>query len=102
MSAVEQEIPIAVLIMNNSALGWVLHGSRNPVAATFRDYDLAAVARSLGCDGAQIASLEELREALGQIGGLNRPLVIDVPTSLETSFKTVAQSVDRKRVETGY
>jgi acetolactate synthase I/II/III large subunit len=102
MSAVEQNLPIGVVVMNNSALGWVLHGSRNPVGAVLRDFDLAAIASSLGCDGVRVASLDELRDALRRLSGLSRPLVIDVPTSLETSFKTVLQTIDRQRSETGY
>jgi acetolactate synthase I/II/III large subunit len=102
MSAVEQSLPIGVLVMNNSALGWVLHGSRNPVGAILRDFDLASIATSLGCDGVRVESLDELTDSLRRVGGLSRPLVIDVPTSLETSFKTVLQNIGRERSETGY
>ncbi len=102
MSALEQELPIGVLVLNNSALGWVLHGSRNPVAAEFRDFDLAAVARSLGCDGVRIGSVADLQDALGRLSELTRPFVIDVPTSLDVSYKDVLQSIDPQRFETGY
>jgi acetolactate synthase-1/2/3 large subunit len=102
MSAVEQDLPIGVLVMNNSALGWVLHGSRNPVGAILRHFDLSAIASSIGCDGVRVNSLDQLSEALMGISGLSLPLVIEVPTSLETSFKTVLQTIDRKRSETGY
>src|SRR5690606_1154444 len=43
MSAVEQHLPIAVVILNNRALGWVLHGmGEKVVAAEFADFDHAA------------------------------------------------------------
>jgi acetolactate synthase-1/2/3 large subunit len=92
MTAVQENIPIAVVVFNNGALGWVLHGmGREAVAASFADFDHAGIARSLGCDGVKIASTDDLRTALKSIPDLSRPLVIDVPTSLSTSFKDVAQ-----------
>jgi acetolactate synthase-1/2/3 large subunit len=92
MTAVQENIPIAVVVFNNGALGWVLHGmGREAVAASFADFDHAGIARSVGCDGVKVAGAEDLRTALKSITDLSRPLVIDVPTSLSTSFKDVAQ-----------
>ena len=50
MTAIEQDIPIIVVVFNNHALGWVLHGS-GPFAAEFNDFDHAAIARAMGCRG---------------------------------------------------
>jgi acetolactate synthase-1/2/3 large subunit len=95
MTAVQENIPIAVLVFNNGALGWVLHGmGREAVAASFADFDHAEIARSLGCDGVRVATSDDLRMALKSVSGLSRPLVIDVPTSLATSFQDVAQTFD--------
>jgi acetolactate synthase-1/2/3 large subunit len=65
---------------------------REAVAASFADFDHAEIARSLGCDGIKVNSVDDLRTALKSVVDLSRPLVIDVPTSLSTSFKDVAQS----------
>ena len=93
MTAVQEALPIGVLVFNNEALGWVLHGmGEKAVAAHFAPFDHAAVARSIGCDGVRIASVSELRDVLKRLNGLTRPLVIDVPTSLATSFRDVAQA----------
>jgi acetolactate synthase-1/2/3 large subunit len=95
MTAIQENIPVAVVVFNNGALGWVLHGmGREAVAASFSDFDHAGIARSLGCDGVTVASADDLRMALKSVVGLPRPLVIDVPTSLSTSFKDVAQRFD--------
>jgi acetolactate synthase I/II/III large subunit len=92
MTAVQENIPIAVVVFNNGALGWVLHGmGREAVAASFADFDHAEIARSLGCDGVKATSADDLRMALKSVMELRRPLVIDVPTSLSTSFMDVAQ-----------
>jgi acetolactate synthase-1/2/3 large subunit len=92
MSAVQESIPIAVLVFNNAALGWVLHGmGSRAVAASFAEFDHAAIARSVGCDGIRVGTASDLRQGLQGIGGLSRPIVIDVPTSLATSFRDCAQ-----------
>ena len=42
MSAVENQLRMTVVVFNNRALGWVLHGQGNrPFASTFADFDLA-------------------------------------------------------------
>jgi acetolactate synthase-1/2/3 large subunit len=95
MTAIQENIPVAVVVFNNGALGWVLHGmGREAVAASFADFDHAGIARSLGCDGVKVASADDLRVALKSVIDLRKPLVIDVPTSLSTSFMDVAQRFD--------
>ncbi len=95
MTAIQENIPIAVVVFNNGALGWVLHGmGKEAVAASFAEFDHAGIARSIGCEGVRVSSVDELRMALKSVTGLSRPLVIDIPTSLATSFKDVAQTFE--------
>ncbi len=94
MTAVKAKIAITVVVFNNNALGWVLHGmGEKAVAAGFDEFDHASIARSVGCDGVRIDSTESLREALASVGSRTTPFVIDVPTSLKTSFKDIVQSL---------
>jgi acetolactate synthase-1/2/3 large subunit len=94
MTAVQEQLPVAVLVFNNGALGWVLHGMGDKaVAANFAEFNHAEIARSLGCDGVQVTSVDELRTLLKGLANLTTPLVIDVPTSLATSFKDVTQTL---------
>lgn len=96
-SVLQERLPIAVVVLNNAALGWVLHGmGEEAVAARFEDRDYARIARSLGCDGIRAESASELEEALRKIGNLTVPLVIDVPTSLSTTFNELDQTLLRK------
>ena len=45
MTAVQEQLPIGVLVFNNGALGWVLHGmGEKAVAAGFDPFDHAAIA----------------------------------------------------------
>ena len=91
------------LVYNNGALGWVLHGmGEKAVAAGCDPFDRAAIARSLGCDSVRVESTSDLRDALKAFPDTTRPFVIDVPTSLATSFREVTQDVAKQRRETGY
>jgi acetolactate synthase-1/2/3 large subunit len=102
MVAVQERLPITVVVFNNAALGWVLHGmGERAVAAGFNDFDHAAIARAIGCDGVRVAEPADLAGALGRVGGSSAPLVIDVPTSLKTSFKDVVQPLASNRWKAG-
>ncbi|MFC7206766.1 thiamine pyrophosphate-dependent enzyme [Comamonas endophytica] len=85
MTAVEQSLPIVVIIFNNQALGWSLH-SRGPFATTLGDFDHAAIARGMGCEGVRVHEPSQLGPALQAALASGRPTVIDVMTSLELRF----------------
>lgn len=92
MTAVQQDLPIAVVVMNNGVLGWTLHSQEDtPVASDLGEFDHAAIARAIGCQGVRVNDTDELRAALKLVAGLDSPLVIDVPTSLATTFAEVTQ-----------
>jgi len=87
-----------VLVLNNGALGWVLHGmGEKAVGASFDPFDHAGIARSIGCEGTKVESADQLRDALKTIGTLDRPHVIDVPMSLAVSFKDTVQPLASDR-----
>jgi acetolactate synthase-1/2/3 large subunit len=96
MTAVQEDLRVGVLVLNNGALGWVLHGmGEKAVAAHFAEFDHARIARSIGCEGIRVSSVEDLRDALKRLPEATGPVVIDVPTSLATSFMDVAQKLAR-------
>ena len=103
MTAVQAGSPITVVVFNNNALGWVLHGmGEKAVAAGFDEFDHAAIARAVGCDGVRVD--EHRRAARGPVRGREpppSPFVIDVPTSLKTSFKDIVQSLAGDRWKGG-
>lgn len=88
MSALEHNIPIITVIFNNRALGWVWHGG-GEFAAGFDDFDHAAIARSMGCNGVRVQDAEALEQALREAATATRPTVIDVETSLDVTFRDV-------------
>jgi acetolactate synthase-1/2/3 large subunit len=88
MTALEHDIPIVVVVFNNKALGWVLHGS-GPFAAEFKEFDHAAIARSMGCRGTRVEDPAGLAPALQEALTSRVPTVIDVMTSLAVSFADI-------------
>jgi len=90
MTAVADNIPITVVVFNNGALGWVKHGQgeRN-IACDLSEFDYAAIARSMGCEGVRVATPGELGAALPRALASDRATVIDVQTSLSESFRRV-------------
>jgi acetolactate synthase I/II/III large subunit len=92
MTAVEQDIPIITVVFNNNALGWVLHGS-GPFAAEFKDWDHAAIAHALGCRGIRVDDPAGLAPALREALAAREPYVIDVRTSLKTTFADITSQL---------
>jgi acetolactate synthase-1/2/3 large subunit len=86
MTAVHEGLPIGVVVLNNAALGWTYHGG---VTRGAGDFDLAGVARAIGCEAVRPTSAAELDDALKACLVATKPFVVDVPMSLEKSFRDV-------------
>lgn len=95
MTAIESDLPIVTVIFNNQALGWSLH-SRGPFAAEFQDFDHAAIARGMGCEGIRIEDPDEIGPALRKAVASKRPTVIDVRTSLAVSFDDLTSPLAKR------
>jgi acetolactate synthase-1/2/3 large subunit len=88
MTGIEQDIPIITVVFNNMALGWVLHG-HGSVATELADFDHAAIARAMGCNGVRVTEPAALAPALREAIAARIPSVIDVQTSLAQSFADI-------------
>jgi acetolactate synthase-1/2/3 large subunit len=103
MTAAEEQLPIGVVVFNNSMLGWVYHGMGSKVvAAELATYDMARIADALGCEGVRVETVEELEAAFGRLASLRRPLVIDVPMGVASTFRDVLDPIDQRRQDSGY
>ncbi len=90
MTAVDENIPIVVLVLNNNALGWVMHGQQDRVIASqLRDTRYDEIARAMGCLGRRVETPAELSEALKQAAGADLPVVLDVLTSPRITYENV-------------
>ena len=90
MTARDEDIPIVVVVLNNSALGWVKHGQGNrPIASSFADMNFADIARAMGCNGIRVTEPDRLSSALAEALAANVATVIDVVTSSKPTFRDV-------------
>ena len=91
MTACEEDIPIVVVVFNNSALGWVRHGQGDrAIASKFSDMNFAKIAEAIGCRGCRIERPGQLEKALSEAVESNEPTVLDVIASMKTSFRDVS------------
>jgi acetolactate synthase-1/2/3 large subunit len=97
MTALEEQLPIVVVVLNNQALGWVKHGQRDrPIACDFREFDHAAIARAMGCGGIRVEKPDELGPALKRARESGEPTVVDVRTSLSETYERVTSPLMRR------
>jgi acetolactate synthase-1/2/3 large subunit len=95
MNALQENLPITVVIFNNRALGWPLHVMPEGKQRYFEieDFDYAAIARAMGCEGVRTESSDQLRAALEKARESSVPYVIDVPIRIATSFRDATATV---------
>jgi acetolactate synthase I/II/III large subunit len=99
MTAMAEDIPITVVVLNNGALGWVKHGQgdRN-IACDLSNFDHAAIARSMGCGGIRVEEPSALGPALRQALASDQPCVVDINTSLKETYRRVSSPLLMERV----
>jgi acetolactate synthase-1/2/3 large subunit len=69
----------------------VRHGQgERPIASRFADYDHAAIARAMGCEGIRVERPGDLPGALARALSSARPTVVDVVTSDRPTFRDVS------------
>ncbi len=90
LTAIDEGIPIVVVIFDNGMLGWVRHGQGDrPIASKFAAHDYAAIARAMGCLGLRVTQPSQLAPALAEALAGDRPAVVDVVTSGQLTFRDV-------------
>jgi len=86
-TAVTQELPITVVILNNGTLGmvrqWqaVFYEERYAQTTLNRKTDFAALAKAFGAEGHRTTDISRLEDILKNISG-NVPVVIDCPIDI--------------------
>jgi acetolactate synthase-1/2/3 large subunit len=94
LTAIEERIPIVVVIFDNGMLGWVRHGQGDrPIASKFADFDYAAIARAMGCHAIRVTEPSALPAALAEALAADVPSVVDVVTSGRITFRDVTSSL---------
>jgi len=82
-TAVSQELPITIILMNNGVLGMVrqwqglFYEERYSSTTLKRKTDFPALAKAFGADGVMVSSIDELRKTLNSDLPDNMPFLID-------------------------
>jgi acetolactate synthase-1/2/3 large subunit len=98
LTAIEEQIPIVVVVFDNAMLGWVRHGQdERPIASGFGKFDYAAIAQAMGCFGVRVETPTDLPGALEQALSAGRPAVVDVVTSTRLTFRDVTSPLTGAR-----
>lgn len=88
-AAVQEELPIIVLLWNNNGYREIRAGmeaaSIPAIGVAIEAPDFLAAARALGCDAERLDSPGELAAALQRARGASRPTLLELP---ETAFLT--------------
>jgi acetolactate synthase I/II/III large subunit len=96
MSAIEENIPIVAVVLNNNALGWVFHGQgQRPIASKFAEFNYTEIAKAMGCAAFQASDEASLRDALPRAVAAGKPAVVEVRTSLDDSFQDAMTALAR-------
>ncbi|MBI3288313.1 MAG: hypothetical protein HYZ74_02205, partial [Elusimicrobia bacterium] len=88
-AAVEHELPVIWVVINNGGHGMIYHGEKAQFGGKFcssvfaRPLDIAAVARGLGAAAVRVERPGELTHALRRARGAKGPVVIEVMTDLQ-------------------
>lgn len=90
MTAVEQQRDLLVVVMDNQALGWVLHGQGDrPYMSEFAPFDYTRIAEAMGCRAVTARDPGALEAAVREAARGTGVRVIVVPTALSESFMTL-------------
>lgn len=90
MTAVEHDLPIVTIVLNNSSLGWVKNAQgEKKVASEFSDIDYSEIGKSIGCLGYAVHDPNELNKVLTEAIESGKPAVVDIKVTDEESYKDV-------------
>jgi len=88
-TAVRLNLPIIIVVANNSAWGMIKSNQKNNLGKRYCDVDFppinyAKIAEGFGCYGEKIKDPEEIKPALQRAINSGKPSVIDVDIAFET------------------
>ncbi|WP_096200102.1 thiamine pyrophosphate-binding protein [Bacillus sp. FJAT-45350] len=90
ITAVQYNIPIVTVVMNNSALGWVKNAQGDRlIASEFKETNFAEMAKSMGCLGYKVENPNDIQSTLEKAFSSGKPAVIDVRTTDKESYQKV-------------
>jgi len=86
-TVVQQGMDITVVVMNNSAMGWIkweqaVFWDGNFISTDLSDVNFATVAQGMGLQGVNVSEPSDLHDALSQALKSDAPTLVDVRTAV--------------------
>ncbi len=100
----QEGLNVKVIVLNNSAMGWIKWEQAVFWEGKFQSTDLSRVdfamaGRGLGCAGVNVTEPADLRDALAQAFASDAPTVVDVRTAVdEAAVPKFAESVAARKL----
>ena len=90
-TAVQYNLPVVFVVMNNSALSMIATGDLGGDSpAAFNDTDFASIAHGFGAEGLRVRNPGDIRDAVSEALRKGRPTVIDVITDGSEGLKSIS------------
>jgi thiamine pyrophosphate-dependent acetolactate synthase large subunit-like protein len=90
LTAVEEGLPIVVVVLDNGILGWVQHSQRArgelEFKSTLHKFDYAGIAEAAGFAAWRVSDPGELEAAVGAAVAADRPAIVVAQVSTEQTF----------------
>jgi acetolactate synthase-1/2/3 large subunit len=90
LSAVEENLPIVVVVFNNGILGWVKHSQRSRGEQEFKStllgFDYAGIGGAIGLKSAHVEKPDDIRPAVEAALAARVPALVVVDVSTEQTF----------------
>ncbi|MGJ9457884.1 thiamine pyrophosphate-binding protein [Oceanobacillus sp. CF4.6] len=98
LTAIQYDLKITVIVLNNSALGWVKNnqGARQ-IASVYGEHDYSKIGKGLGCEGIRVTDPDKIGEALQKAKESKKSTVIDIVTTDQESFRKAQSTLMRNR-----
>jgi acetolactate synthase-1/2/3 large subunit len=100
LTAHQYNVPIVVVVFNDSALGMIHNAQGNQIIATeFSSTDFAAIARGMGAWSRRVTRPTDIGAALIEAIASGRPALIDVLIDRKVNHSTIISSFHEKRAD---
>ncbi len=90
LTAVEEDLPIVVVVFNNGVLGWVKHSQRSrgelEYKSSLRGFDYAGIGQAAGFTAFRVGHPSELAPAVSEAVAAGRPALVVVDVSTDQTF----------------
>jgi acetolactate synthase-1/2/3 large subunit len=89
-TALQYNLPVVFVVMNNSELGMVRHGQGDRcISSEFAGDNFAKIAESFGCCGIHVDKPSDFSSTLREAFASSKPTVIDVIIDREENFEEI-------------